>query len=48
MSLFVEPDSGIMEAARDLGAPVVELHTGTCCDVVAEGDPAREAHELDA
>ena len=25
---------------------MVELHTGTYCDVVAEGDPAREAHEL--
>jgi pyridoxine 5-phosphate synthase len=46
VSLFVEPDIDAMEAARDLGAPVVELHTGTWCDVVAEGDPAREAHEL--
>ena len=29
VSLFVEPEVEIMEAARDLGAPVVELHTGT-------------------
>ena len=42
MSLFVEPEIEVMEAARDLGAPVVELHTGTYCDVVAEGDAARD------
>jgi pyridoxine 5-phosphate synthase len=47
VSLFVEPDISVMEAARDLGAPVVELHTGTYCDAVAEGDPAQEAHELE-
>jgi pyridoxine 5-phosphate synthase len=46
VSLFVEPDIDVMEAARELGAPAVELHTGTWCDIVAEGDAAREAHEL--
>jgi pyridoxine 5-phosphate synthase len=46
-SLFVEPDKHIMEAARDVGAPVVELHTGTYCDAVAEGEADREAHELE-
>ena len=35
-----------MEAARALGAPVVELHTGSYCEAVIEGDPARVAHEL--
>lgn len=47
VSLFVEPETDIMEAARDLGAPVVELHTGTYCEAVAEGDDARVSHELE-
>ncbi|WP_210483158.1 pyridoxine 5'-phosphate synthase [Microvirga antarctica] len=46
VSLFVEPDIAVMEAARALEAAVVELHTGTYCEAVAEGDPDREAHEL--
>ncbi|KAB0268239.1 pyridoxine 5'-phosphate synthase [Microvirga brassicacearum] len=47
VSLFVEPDIQVMEAAKDLRAPVVELHTGTYCDAVADGDKARETHELE-
>ncbi|MEE9140135.1 MAG: pyridoxine 5'-phosphate synthase [Alphaproteobacteria bacterium] len=35
VSLFVDPESGQLEAAREIGAPVVELHTGAYCD--AEG-----------
>lgn len=35
-SLFIDPDPQQLEAARDAGAPVVELHTGTYAD--AEGD----------
>ncbi|MCJ2033764.1 pyridoxine 5'-phosphate synthase [Methylobacterium sp. J-068] len=46
VSLFVEPDEAVMDAARRLGAPVVELHTGSYCEAVAEGDAARTAHEL--
>jgi len=38
-SLFVEPDPAQLDAAESLGAPVVELHTGSYCE--AEG-PARE------
>jgi len=30
-SLFVEPDVAQLDAALDLGAPVVELHTGAYC-----------------
>ncbi|SEH25015.1 pyridoxine 5'-phosphate synthase [Magnetospirillum fulvum] len=33
VSLFVEPDPRQLDAARDLGAPVVELHTGAYCEV---------------
>jgi pyridoxine 5-phosphate synthase len=47
VSLFVEPDVAVMDAARDLEAPVVELHTGTYCEAVLEGDGARIAHELE-
>ena len=38
MSLFIEPDPRQLDAARKLGAPVVELHTGAYCEAVAEGD----------
>ena len=31
-SLFVEPDAAQLDAALDLGAPVVELHTGAYCE----------------
>ena len=47
VSLFVEPEVEVMDAACELGAPVVELHTGTYCEAVASGDNARIAHELE-
>jgi pyridoxine 5-phosphate synthase len=40
VSLFVEPATPQLEAARSIGAPVVELHTGAYCD--AEGASRRE------
>ncbi len=46
VSLFVEPEIHVMEAARALAAPVVELHTGTYCEAVIEGDAARIRAEL--
>ncbi len=46
VSLFVEPEEAVMDAALGLKAPVVELHTGSYCEAVAEGDSARVAHEL--
>ncbi|ABY30666.1 pyridoxine 5'-phosphate synthase [Methylorubrum extorquens] len=46
VSLFVEPDEAVMEAAHALQAPVVELHTGSYCEAVIEGDQSRIAHEL--
>ncbi len=36
VSLFVEPDKLQLDAAKALGAPVVELHAGAYCD--AQGD----------
>lgn len=32
VSLFIDPDSAQIEAATDLGVPVVELHTGAYCE----------------
>ncbi len=47
VSLFVEPSLAVLEAAADLGAPVVELHTGTWCDALAAGDSAKAAAEFE-
>ena len=46
VSLFVEPETEAMDAARDLGAPVVELHTGAYCEAVIADDGALAEHEL--
>jgi pyridoxine 5-phosphate synthase len=46
VSLFIEPDRAAIDAAKRLGAPVVELHTGTYCEAVVEGHADRIAHEL--
>src|SRR3954462_10316362 len=42
VSMFIEPDRRQLDAARALGAPVVELHTGAYCEAVehAIGDAA--------
>lgn len=47
VSLFVEPDERQLDAAVSLGAPVVELHTGTFCEAHAAGDGAARRHELE-
>ena len=36
VSLFIDPDTRQLDAAREAGAPVVELHTGAYCE--ASGD----------
>lgn len=47
VSLFIEPDPRQIEAAKRLGAPVVELHTGAYCNAaLAERDTAREIERL--
>ena len=43
VSLFIDPEVAQLDAAVSLGAPVVELHTGTYCEV--EG--AERERELD-
>ena len=37
MSLFIDPDPDQLDAARETGAPVVELHTGTYADAGGSG-----------
>jgi len=46
VSMFVEPSSEALKASADLGAPVVELHTGAWCDALARGDSARADYEF--
>ena len=41
VSLFIEADKRQFDAARSLGAPVVEIHTGAYCDATGA---AREKH----
>lgn len=40
VSLFIEPDRRQIDAAKHLGSPVVELHTGRYCHL--EGEPQLE------
>ena len=46
VSLFVEPEIEVMEAAKALGAPVVELHTGAFAEAWLSEDRERVAREL--
>ena len=46
VSLFIEPDSAQLDAAVSLGAPVVELHTGSYCEAFNRGDMPAFDHEL--
>jgi pyridoxine 5-phosphate synthase len=43
VSLFIDPDSAQIEAAKRAGAPVIELHTGT----YAGADGAAQAREFE-
>ncbi|MEJ2690368.1 MAG: pyridoxine 5'-phosphate synthase [Deltaproteobacteria bacterium] len=38
VSLFIDPDSKQVKAAREIGATFVEIHTGRYCDAVNEKD----------
>ncbi len=46
VSLFIEPDEAPIAIAAKLGAPVVELHTGSWCHAVADGDAAKAEAEF--
>lgn len=47
VSLFIEPSIEAVDAARSIGAPVVELHAGAWCEAVASSDSAKAAIELE-
>ncbi|MGY6547841.1 MAG: pyridoxine 5'-phosphate synthase [Roseinatronobacter sp.] len=46
VSLFIAPDEAQVEAAARVGAQVIELHTGSYCDLSASGDEAARDAEL--
>ncbi|MGE5500866.1 MAG: pyridoxine 5'-phosphate synthase [Ignavibacteriales bacterium] len=46
VSLFIEANPIQIEAAQDIGAQVVELHTGAYCEAVAHGDEAASERYL--
>ena len=46
VSLFIDPDIAQLDAARALGAPVVELHTGAYCHAAAGTRGDQELHRL--
>jgi pyridoxine 5-phosphate synthase len=46
-SLFIEPDSQQLHAAKSVGAKIVELHTGAYCNAVENGNDNEAAHLLD-
>ncbi len=46
VSLFIEPSKVQVAVAEAIGAPVVELHTGTYVELVFAGDKAGAAEEL--
>jgi pyridoxine 5-phosphate synthase len=46
VSLFIDPDPRQVEAAARVGAPVVEFHTGTCCEAPAGTARAAELERL--
>ncbi len=47
VSLFIEADPGQIQAAADVGAQVVELHTGAYCEAVRHADAERAVRELE-
>jgi pyridoxine 5-phosphate synthase len=46
VSLFVEASEAQLDAAKNLGAPVVEIHTGAYCDAETEQGRARELDRI--
>lgn len=47
VSLFIAADHGQIEAAHAVGAPVIELHTGSWCEALLEGDQDVSAKEFE-
>ena len=47
VSMFIAPDPAQITASAQIGAPVIELHTGAYCDLHAEGKTAERDAELE-
>jgi pyridoxine 5-phosphate synthase len=47
VSLFIAPDPAQIDAAAELCAPVIEIHTGAWCEALAMGDAAAAQAEFD-
>ncbi|HEY7298344.1 MAG TPA: pyridoxine 5'-phosphate synthase [Xanthobacteraceae bacterium] len=45
VSLFIAPEPAQIEAAVEIGAPVIEIHTGSWCEAVAAGGSPIENNE---
>lgn len=48
VSLFIDPDNEQIEAAKDVGAPVIELHTGTYAEMEKPQDVKAELDRIAA
>jgi pyridoxine 5-phosphate synthase len=46
VSLFIEPSEEALRAAKAIGAPVVELHTGAWCHAIEVGETALAEREF--
>jgi pyridoxine 5-phosphate synthase len=46
VSIFIDPEPRQLDAAKAVGAPVVELHTGAYCDAAEDGARAQELARL--
>jgi len=47
VSLFIDPDSDQIKAAKACNADVIEIHTGTYCEAAFARDDTAHARELD-
>jgi pyridoxine 5-phosphate synthase len=47
VSLFIEPETAVIDAAARIGADIVELHTGAYCESALKGDAEAVGAELD-
>ena len=47
VSLFIAADQNQIEAAHAAGAPVIELHTGSWCEALLDGDQDVSAKEFE-
>jgi len=47
VSLFIAADPEQIETARDIGAPVIEIHTGAWCDALTAGHGTEAAAEFE-